>query len=125
MKIGTKVPFLLAGKVATMESRMAMTSTKIRIPKVHAVDPALQRLAGAVLIQALEDLTRGPKRSREDALNWILGRTTEGFNFGLCCDLLGREPNDVLQRVQRFFFIPTGLTTSHASCAESLSYFLE
>ena len=108
-----------------MESRMAMTSSKFMIPRDDVLDPALQRLAGAVLIQALEDLTRGPKRSREDALNWFLGRTTDGFNFELCCDLLGRKPNDVLQRVQRFFFIPTGATASQASCAESLSYFLE
>ncbi len=104
---------------------MALTSTKFMIPKNDTLDPSLQRLAGAVLIQALEDLTRGPKRSREDALNWILGRTTDGFNFELCCDLLGRQPTDVLQRVRRFFFIPSGATTSHASCAESLSYFLK
>ena len=125
MKIGTMVPFPRAVEIATMESSMAMTSTKCRVPNVQAADPASQRLAGAVLIQALEDLTRGPKRSREDALSWILGRTKEGFNFDLCCDLLGREPTDVLQRVQRFFFIPTEATTSHASCAESLSYFLK
>jgi len=124
VKIGTKVPFLPAVEVANMESRMAMTSTRFMIPKENVLDPALQRLAGAVLIQALEDLTRGPKRSREDALNWILSRTTDGFNFELCCDLLGRRPNDVLQRVQRFFFIPTGASSSQASCAESLSYFL-
>ena len=103
---------------------MALTSTNFMIPKNDAPDLSLQRLAGAVFIQALEDLTRGSKRSREDALDWILGRTTDGFNFKLCCDLLGRQPTDVLQRVQRFFFIPTSATTSHASCAKSLSYFL-
>ena len=101
-----------------------MLLTKTLSARQEPLDPALQRLAGAVLIQALEDLTRGPKRSREEALNWILGRTKDGFNFELCCNLLGRESDDVLQRVQRFFFIPTGTTTSHGSYAESLSYFV-
>ncbi len=102
-----------------------MLLTKTMSARQEPLDPSLQRLAGAVLIQALEDLTRGPKRSREEALHWILGRTKDGFNFELCCNLLGREPDDVLQRVQRFFFIPTGTTTSHGSYAESFSYFLK
>ena len=101
-----------------------MLLTKTFSARQEPLDPALQRLAGAVLIQALEDLTRGPKRSREEALDWILGRTKDGFSFELCCNLLGRQPDDVLQRVQRFFFIPTGTTTSHGSFAESFSYFL-
>jgi len=67
------------------------------------VDQGLERLAAAVLIQALEDLTRGPRRYRQDALDWLLGKTSGGFSFELCCDLLGRDPKDVLYRVQRFF----------------------
>ena len=89
-----------------------------------APDPALRRLAAAVLIQALGDLTRGSKRERQEALNWMLGKTTGGFSFDFCCRLLGREPDDVLQRVQSYFFPPTGILISGASCAESLSYFL-
>ena len=106
------------------DGEQTMLLTKTLSARQEPLDPSLQRLAGAVLIQALEDLTRGPKRSREEALQWILGHTKDGFNFELCCNLLGREPNDVLRRVQRFFFIPTGTTTSHGSYAESFSYFV-
>ena len=89
-----------------------------------APDPALRRLAAAVLIQALRDLTRGPKRRREEARSWMLGKTTGSLSFDLCCTLLGREPDDVLQRVQSYFFPPAGIPVSPINCAESLSYFL-
>ena len=104
------------------ESLLPATTTSSRS---DAPDPALSRLATAVLIQALEDLTRGPKRRREEALNWMLGKTTEGFSFDFCCGLLGREPDDVLQRVQSYLFPPTGLPISGVSYTEPLSYFLK
>ena len=50
---------------------------------------------------------------------------TEGFSFDFCCRLLGREPVDVLQRVQNYFFPPTGMPISGVSYAEPLSYFLK
>ena len=102
-----------------------MTLPRLTASKVSCLDPSLQRLAGAVLIQALEDLTRGPRRSREEALEWILGKTADGFSFDLCCDLLGRDPNDVLQRVQRFLFVPNMPAPSNASVADTLACLVE
>ena len=69
-------------------------------------DRALQRLAGAVLIQALQDASNGPRRHREEALEWIHGKATSGFSFDFCCALLGRSPDDVRRRLMRQNFIP-------------------
>lgn len=69
-------------------------------------DRGLQRLAGAVLIQALQDATSGPRRYREEALDWIHGRSKSGFSFNFCCALLGRSPDDVRHRLQSKNFIP-------------------
>ena len=70
------------------------------------VERGLQRLAGAVLIQALQDASSGPRRFREEALEWINGKTTSGMTFEFCCSLLGRDPKDVKQRLQNKNFIP-------------------
>jgi len=76
-------------------------------PKEEAIpDRALQRLAGAVLIQALQDASNGPRRCREEALEWISGKTTGGFSFEFCCALLRRAPADVRERLRRHNFIP-------------------
>lgn len=107
------------------ETASNMTPTRPLSPHTAAADPGLQRLAGAVLIQALEDLSRGPRRSREQALEWMLGKITDGFSFELCCSLLGRDREDVLQRVQRYFFIPNNSSMSHVSSREALSCLLE
>ncbi len=69
-------------------------------------DRPLQRLAGAVLIQALQDATSGPRRYREDALEWINGKQTAGFTFEFCCAILNRDPEDVRQRLMKHNMIP-------------------
>lgn len=69
-------------------------------------DRALQRLAGAVLIQALQDASNGPRRCREESLEWISGKATSGFSFEFCCALLRRVPADVRERLRRHNFIP-------------------
>ena len=101
-----------------------MIPPRLSASKTSNLDPSLQRLAGAVLIQALEDLTRGPRRSRDEALEWITGKTVDGFSFELCCNLLGRDSEDVLQRVQRFFFMPNGSSTSFSSPMQPFSQFV-
>ena len=101
-----------------------MTPPRLSASKTSNLDPALQRLAGAVLIQALEDLTRGPQRSREEAMDWMMGKTVEGFSFELCCNLLGRDSEDVLHRVQRFFFMPNGSSAAFSSSSRPFSQFL-
>ncbi|MBI1358146.1 MAG: hypothetical protein GC160_27750 [Acidobacteria bacterium] len=69
-------------------------------------DRALQRLAGAILIQALQDASNGPRRHREEALEWIQGRTKSGFTFEFCCSLLARDPDDVRERLKQNNVIP-------------------
>lgn len=69
-------------------------------------DRALQRLAGAVLIQALQDASSGPRRFREEALEWINGRSNAGMTFDFCCALLGRDPEDVRYRLRKHNYIP-------------------
>ncbi len=74
--------------------------------KTMTFDRALQRLAGAVLIQALQDASSGPRRTRDEAIDWLFGRTNGKFSFEFCCSLLGRDSRDVLHRLQRFAFMP-------------------
>lgn len=75
-------------------------------PAEAPADRALQRLAGAVLIQALQDASSGPRRFREEALEWINGRTNAGMTFDFCCALLGRDPEDVRYRLRKHNYIP-------------------
>ena len=101
-----------------------MIPPRLSASKTSNLDPSLQRLAGAVLIQALEDLTRGPRRSREEAMDWMMGKTVEGISFELCCNLLGRDSEDVLHRVQRLFFMPNGSSAAFSSSSRPFSQFL-
>lgn len=96
-----------------------MTTPKPSPQRLAPPDRALQRLAGAVLIQALQDASSGPRRCREEALDWISGRTNGKFSFEFCCSLLGRRPDDVRRRLQRYTFIPRWEATSCGS-VESL-----
>ena len=89
-----------------------MVPAKTMPPKIDAAtDRALQRLAGAVLIQALQDASSGPRRFREEALEWINGKTTSGMTFEFCCALLGRVPDDVRNRLMKKNFIPKSDTS--------------
>ena len=92
-----------------------MTAPKPSPKKTTPPDRALQRLAGAVLIQALQDASSGPRRCREEALDWISGRTLGTFSFEFCCSLLGRRADDVRLRLQRYTFIPRWETPSSGS----------
>jgi len=69
-------------------------------------DRPLQRLAGAVLIQALQDTTSGPRRYCKEGLGWIKGKQTAGFTFHFCYALLNREPDDVRHRLMKRNMIP-------------------
>jgi hypothetical protein len=101
-----------------------MLTLKATIAKKAPLDRALQRLAGAVLIQALQDASSGPRRSREDALEWIYGRARGKFNFEFCCSLLGRDPDDVRQRLQRQHFIPKPVQPAPTSYAAAEVHYL-
>jgi len=85
-------------------------------------DRPLQRLAGAVLIQALQDASNGPRRHREEALEWIHGKSTGGFTFDFCCALLGRSPDDVRHRLMRQNFIPKSDPTTDTDAYGTNAY---
>ncbi|MDA1312101.1 MAG: hypothetical protein O2968_02095 [Acidobacteria bacterium] len=87
--------------------------------KDSTAERGLQRLAGAVLIQAMQDASSGPRRAKEEAIDWLQGGGSSKFSFEFCCSLLGRDPNDVLMRLRRFAFMPQ----QDGSSYDSRSYF--
>jgi hypothetical protein len=96
--------------------KMQMTIPKSSTQRLAASDRALERLAGAVLIQAVRDASSGPKRCRGEALDWIWGQTTGSLSFEFCCSLLRRRPDDVRRRLQGYVFAPRWA----ASCGGSV-----
>ena len=54
----------------------------------------IQRLAGAVLVQAIDDLRCGVSRRREEATRWIESESEEQFSFVFCCRMLERDPEE-------------------------------
>jgi hypothetical protein len=56
----------------------------------------VHRLAGAILLQAIEDLRFGTGRRRAEALRWIMDNSTEEqFSFPFCCRMLRRDPKQI------------------------------
>lgn len=61
----------------------------------------IHRLAGAVLVQAIEDIRCGSGRKKLDALQWIQDPGEEQFSFIFCCRVLGRDPEEVRRFLER------------------------
>lgn len=55
----------------------------------------VRRLAGAVLVQAIEDIRRGTGKRREDAVRWILDCSDRELSFVFCCRALNRNPEAI------------------------------
>lgn len=53
---------------------------------------AFRRLAGAVLIQAIDDVTHGGVSESSNALRWIADGSLGAFSFDHCCLVLDRDP---------------------------------
>ena len=58
----------------------------------------VQRLAGAILVQAIQDLSCGAGRRKIDALHWVQDPGEDQFSFNFCCRMLNRKPR-VLRRL--------------------------
>lgn len=58
-------------------------------------DAGLRKLAGAMLLQALEDMNEGDEDTRAEAWQWLSGENEAGLSFALCCKLLGCRPEIV------------------------------
>ena len=76
-----------------------MPGNKVSI--VHSGDSAeslgvrgIHRLAGAVLVQAIDDLRCGISWRREEATRWIESESVDQFSFVFCCRMLERDPEE-------------------------------
>ncbi len=55
----------------------------------------VHRLAGAILVQAIEDIRCGSGRRKEDAIQWVTESSEAQFSFVFCCRMLDRDPEDI------------------------------
>ena len=61
----------------------------------------VQRLAGAILVQAITDIHRGFGKRREDAIRWIADSSQRQFSFVSCCRMLNRDPHEVRRLLEK------------------------
>ena len=59
----------------------------------------LRRLAGAMLINAIEGLTGRDRHRRHEVLRWIGRQDPSVFSFESCCALLGRDATAIRERL--------------------------
>ena len=64
-----------------------------------ALTRCMERLASAVLLQALGDVCSGTMRERRDAMVWIGKGDVGQLTFELCCRLIDRDPETVRRSV--------------------------
>ncbi len=64
-------------------------------------DAGLRKLAGAMFVQALEDLKHGSEDARAGAWQWLSGENHAGLSFALCCQILGCQPETVRRGLLR------------------------
>lgn len=72
-----------------------MTETATAIDTELVGLRGVHRLAGAVLVQAIEDIRCGSGRRKEDAIRWVNESSDDQFSFVFCCRILNRDPEDV------------------------------
>ena len=72
---------------------------------------SVHRLAGAVLLQAIEDIRQGTGRRRAEALEWMMDDGDEDqFSFRSCCQVLGRNIEQVRRWATHIDFAPVPWT---------------
>ena len=85
------------------------SAVSVQMLKESCDDRGLKSLAAAMLVQAFDDLGKGP-RGRAEVEDWLNGQRERTFSFDLCCKLLCRRPEDIRQRV--FLRGPTRLAST-------------
>ena len=60
----------------------------------------MHRLAGAVLLQAIEDLSHGSGSRRADAVRWMENTTEEINSFAFWCQALDRHPDKIRRLIE-------------------------
>jgi hypothetical protein len=64
-------------------------------------EPRLGRLAAAVILQAVDDLSKvGSPLQRQAARDWFAGKREDGLSFELCCKLLDRNTEDTRRKLE-------------------------
>jgi hypothetical protein len=74
--------------------------TAIPKSKSYNDERGMRRLAGAMLISALDDLDSQSHSRRGEVLNWISRSDGRIFSFEFCCEMLGRDPNELRRKVE-------------------------
>ena len=64
-------------------------------------DRGLRRVAGAVLLQAIEDLCYGNGSKRAGVLRWMEDPTEETFGFAFWCKVANRHPDEIRRALRR------------------------
>ena len=72
---------------------------------------SVHRLAGAILLQAIEDIRHGTGRRRAEALTWMMDDANDDqFSFRFCCRVLGRNLEQVRRWATHIDFGPPSWT---------------
>ena len=64
-------------------------------------DRAVHRLAGAVLLQAIQDATSRSAGRRAGAVRWMNRQVESCYSFSFICRVLNRDPNEVRRLCER------------------------
>jgi hypothetical protein len=65
-----------------------------------------RRLAAAVLVQAIQDVHGGHSARRQGATEWFLAGEKGALSFKSCCEILGRDAEDVRSRLMNNVGVP-------------------
>jgi len=64
-------------------------------------DKGVYRLAGAILLQAIQDATSSSMGKRAGALRWMRNNSEASYSFPFICRILNRNPEEVRQYCER------------------------
>ena len=64
-------------------------------------DKAVYRLAGAVLLQAVQDATSHSAGKRAGAIRWMSSNAESCYSFSFICRILNRDPGEVRRFCER------------------------
>jgi hypothetical protein len=64
-------------------------------------DRGVYRLAGAMLLQAIQDASSTSMGRRSSALRWMNGNDDSCYSFAFICRVLNRNPDEIRRFCQR------------------------
>ena len=79
-----------------METQVAVDSqAQLETHEAVLSDRGAYRLAGAMLLQAINDATSRSAGRRAGAMRWMGRRGGDGYSFDYICRILNRSPEEV------------------------------